>query len=92
MPRPVRVSEAYGTRRLVNEESFTLDVIRCGGVEFLPEDGEFGFLTVLRGELALRWDSGEMKLNEGETCFVPKNAPKLHLRGEGYAALAMPRE
>ena len=89
-PRPVRVSEAYGTRRLVNEENFTLDVIRCGGMEFLPEDGEFGFLTILQGTLTLRWDSGEMTMGEGETCFIPKNAPRLHLRGEGYAALAMP--
>ena len=30
-------------------------------------------------------------LQEGETCFLPKNAPKMHLRGEGYAALAMPK-
>jgi mannose-6-phosphate isomerase len=89
-PLPVRVTDAYGTRRLVNEDRFTLDVIRCGGVEFLPEDGEFGFLTALQGELTLRWDSGEMELRKGETCFLPKNAPRLHLRGEGYAALAMP--
>ncbi len=89
-PRPVRVSEAYGTRRLLNEEKFTLDVIRCGGVEFLPEIGEFGFLTSLRGELCLRWESGEMALREGETCLLPRSVPKTHLRGEGYAALAMP--
>lgn len=89
-PRPVRVSEAYGTRRLLNEEEFTLDVIRCGGVEILPELGEFGILTSLRGELSLRWDSGEMKLAEGETILLPRSAPKMHLRGEGYAALAMP--
>ena len=89
-PRPVRVSEAYGIRRLLNEEEFTLDVIRCGGVEFLPELGEFGILTVLQGKLSLRWDSGEMELNAGETCLLPRNAPIMHLRGEGYAALAMP--
>lgn len=89
-PRPVRVSEAYGTRRLLNEEEFTLDVIRCGGIEILPEIGEFGILTSLRGALSLKWDSGEMRLSEGETCLLPKNAPKMHLRGEGYAALAMP--
>ena len=89
-PRPVRVSEAYGTRRLLNEEEFTLDVIRCGGVEFLPELGEFGILTVLQGKLSLRWDGGEMELNAGETCLLPRSAPKMHLRGEGYAALAMP--
>ena len=89
-PRPVRVSEAYGTRRLLNEEEFTLDVIRCHGVEILPELGEFGILTSLQGELSLKWDSGEMKLGEGETCLLPRSAPKMHLRGEGYAALAMP--
>ena len=91
-PRPVRVSEAYGVRRLVNEEAFTLDVIRCGAVEFLPEIREFGILTVLSGELTLRWESGEMKISEGETVLIPRNAPKLHLRGEGYAALAMPNK
>ena len=89
-PRPVRVSEAYGTRRLLNEEEFTLDVIRFDGVGLLPEINEFGILTSLKGNLTLRWESGEMKLHEGETCLIPKNAPKLHLRGEGYAALAMP--
>ena len=89
-PRPMHVSQAYGTRRLLNEENFTLDTIRCGDMEFLPEITEFGFLTVLQGKLTLRWESGEMALAAGETCFVPKNAPKMHLRGEGYAALAMP--
>ena len=88
--RPVRVSEAYGSRRLLNEERFTLDVIRCGGMEFLPDIGEFGILTVLQGELSLKWYSGEMKLSAGDTCLLPRSAPNMHLRGEGYAALAMP--
>jgi mannose-6-phosphate isomerase class I len=61
-------------------------------VEFLPEIGEFGILTCLEGELALRWDSGQMELKKGETCFLPKSAPKMHLRGEGFAVLSMPRE
>ena len=91
-PRPVHVSEAYGVRRILNEDPFTVDVIRCGGVEFLPEIGEFGILTCLEGELALRWDSGQMELKKGETCFLPKSAPKMHLRGEGFAVLSMPRE
>ena len=89
-PHPMHVSEAYGVRRLLTEDSFTLDVIRCGGAEFLPEPGEFGILTVLQGKLTLRWESGELPLREGETCFLPRNAPKMHLRGEGYAALSMP--
>ena len=89
-PRPVHVAEAYGTRRLLNEENFTLDVIHCGGVEFLPEIAEFGILTVLQGKLTLRWVSGEMTLGEGETCLIPKSAPEMHLRGEGFAALGMP--
>ncbi len=89
-PRPVRVSEAYGTRRLLNEEEFTLDVIRCGGAGILPEIGEFGILTSLQGELSLRWENGAVKLKEGETCFIPRSAPTAHLLGNGYAALAMP--
>ena len=89
-PRPVRVSEAYGTRRLLNEEVFTLDVIRSDGIGVLPEINEFGILTSLKGDVTLRWESGALKLREGETCFIPKNAPKTHIRGEGYAALAMP--
>ena len=89
-PRPLHVSEAYGTRRLLNEENFTLDTIRCGGVELLPEITEFGFLTSLQGNLALQWESGETALAEGETCFIPKSAPAMSLRGKGYAVLAMP--
>ena len=89
-PLPVRVSEAYGSRRLLNEERFTLDVIRCGGMEILPEISEFGILTVLRGELTLKWYNGEMKLGAGETCLLPRDGLMTHLMGEGYAALAMP--
>ncbi len=89
-PDPVRISEAYGTRRVLKEEKFTLDILRCGGTEELPEIREFGILTALNGSMNLRWNSGEMELNEGETCLVPRNAPKLCLQGEGYAALAMP--
>ena len=65
-------------------------VMRTDGMGILPEITEFGILTSLKGSLTLRWESGELKLREGETCFIPKNAPKTHLRGEGYAALAMP--
>ena len=60
-----------------------------GIVAFAKEKG-IGILTSLRGALSLKWDSGEMRLSEGETCLLPKNALKMHLRGEGYAALAMP--
>ena len=89
-PQAAHVSEAYGTQRLVDQKSFTLDIIRCGGTEPLPEGGEFGILTVLEGGLTLYWDSGEMNMRAGETCFLPKSAPKLCLSGEGCAGLAMP--
>ena len=89
---PVRVAESYGAKRLLNEKMFTLDVIRVGGVEMLPPVQEFGMLTVLRGELTLRWISGELRMKKGETCLLPKNAPpEMHLRGDGWAALSMPK-
>ena len=89
-PRPVRVPEACGIHRVVNEERFTLDVIRCGGAERLPEVREFGLLTALQGKLTLEWENGRMALREGETCLLPKSAPAMHLQGGGSAALAMP--
>ena len=91
-PAPLHMPEAYGTHRMLDTESFTLDTIRCGGSEALPAAGDFGFLTCLRGGLALRWEGGEMLLAEGETCFIPCCAPALTLHGEGYAALAMPAD
>ena len=91
-PEPVRASGTFGTERLLEQKQFTLDVIRCGGTEILPEIRDFGILTVLRGTLKLQWKNGEMKLKEGETCFLPKNAPEMHLEGDGTAAMAMPNE
>ena len=89
-PEPLHMPETYGTYRMLDAGSFTLDTIRCGGREQLPEIRNFGFLTCLRGGLALRWENGEMVLAEGETCFIPHSAPGTRLCGEGYAALAMP--
>ena len=91
-PEPVRASGTFGTERLLEQKQFTLDVIRCGGTEILPEIRDFGILTVLRGTLKLQWKNGELKLKEGETCFLPKNAPEMHLEGDGTAAMAMPNE
>ena len=91
-PEPVRIPETAGVRRMLNEERFTLDVIRCGGTENLPEIGEFGILTALQGKLRLCWDGGETELGEGETCLIPRSAPKARLEGNGCAALAMTNE
>ncbi len=90
-PQPVRVAESFGSKRILNEKMFTLDVIRVSGVEMLPELKEFGMLTVTEGELTLRWLGGEMGMKKGETCFLPHYAPpEMHLRGEGCAVLSMP--
>ena len=90
-PMPIRVGKAYGIRRLLNEEKFTLDVIHSGGLEILPPLNEFGLLTCLDGEPELCWaGGGSMTLRKGETVLLPKTAPAMTLRGEGYAALSMP--
>ena len=92
LPRPVRVERSYGVRRLLNEERFTLDVIHSRGLEVLPPVNEFGLLTCLEGMPELRWTGGGMTLRKGETCLLPKSAPPLAMRGEGYAALSMPNK
>lgn len=87
---PVRVTKAFGVRRVLNEASFSLDVIRTDTMEILPPLNEFGILTVTEGELNLRFAGTSMKLRRGETCILPKTAPELAVEGVGAAALAMP--
>ncbi len=90
-PKPIHVEWAPGVKRVLNEEFFTLDILRPSGPLKLPAVREFGFLTVLEGALTLRWQSGSMKLNKGETCFLPSMSPEgLQLEGSGSAALSMP--
>ena len=89
-PRPVRVERASGIRRMLNEEYFTLDVIQTETAAVLPEIHDFGMLTLLEGEMTLKWLSGSVKIQKGETFFLPASAPKMTLQGSGSAALSMP--
>ena len=88
--RPLRVGKAYGTRRVLSEDSFTLDMIACGGMEKVPEVQSFGILTALEEAMTLHWKSGKMILRKGETCLLPRSVPELALEGYGLAVLAMP--
>ena len=87
---PVRVEKAFGVRRVLSEEHFSLDVIRTDSMELLPPVHEFGILTVTEGEMNLRFSGAAVPMKAGETCFLPKNSPELALEGIGAAALAMP--
>ena len=91
-PVPIRVEKAFGVRRLLTEQYFTLDVIRTDTMEILPAVREFGLLTVTEGEMELRFAGGAIRMKAGDTCLLPKNAPELALVGAGAAALAMPVE
>ena len=87
---PVRVVKAYGTKRVLSEDCFTLDVIRTDSIIGLPELHEFGILTVTEGELNIRFAGAAMKMKAGETCLLPHNAAALAAEGKGAAILAMP--
>ena len=87
---PKHVQEAFGTKRVLNEEYFTLDVIRPDGPEPLPPVNQFGLLTALRGEVCLRWKGGSLRMKKGDTCFLPRSVPAASLEGNGWAALSMP--
>ena len=89
-PVPVRVEKAYGVKRVLTEDCFTLDVIRTDTIVTLPEIPDFGILTVTEGELNIRFAGALMKLKAGETCILPHGAPQMALEGIGAAALAMP--
>ena len=89
-PRPLHTGTGLGLRRVLNEEYFTLDLIRTVDGEELPPPRNFGFLTGLEGELTLRWHGGKMPLKPGETVFLANQFPDLVLEGVGVAALSMP--
>ena len=91
-PTPMRVEKAFGVKRVLSEEYFSLDVIRTDAIEILPPVNEFGILTVTEGEAELRFSGASMRMKAGETCLLPRNSPDLALVGIGVcaAALAMP--
>ena len=89
-PMPIHVEKAYGGKRVLKEHYFILDVIRTDDSGVLPPIHDFGMLTVLEGQITLRWKNGRMRLRKGETCFLPRTIPEITLRGRGAAAVAMP--
>ena len=90
-PRPLHVEAADGVRRMLDEECFTLDVIRTHSRAVLPPVKNFGMITLLDGELNMTWTGGSAKMKKGETFFLPGSAPEITVRGEGTAALSMPK-
>ena len=91
--RPIHVERAFGTRRILNEEYFTLDIVQPEGAARLPDVKNFGILTAIEGDMTLWWSSGSMPMKPGDTFFLPGSVPPaLLLRGSGIAALAMPAE
>ncbi len=88
---PKRWEERPGVTRMLDETYFSLDLMRVEGECALPEIGDFGFLTALDGGLTLCWDGGEMKMEKGDSFFLPKASPALRLRGRGRVALSMPK-
>ena len=89
-PSPLRVEKSFGVKRVLSEQYFTLDVIRTNTLEMLPPVHEFGILTVLEGEMELRFAGGVVRMKPGDTCLLPCSSPELALVGHGAAALAMP--
>ena len=89
-PAMKRVGKAFGTRRVLSEKYFTLDLIHTDTMELLPAVHEFGILTVIEGEMELRFSGGMVAMKAGDTCLLAKNGPELALVGAGTAALAMP--
>ena len=77
--------------RVLDETYFTLDLINVSGGQAVPAVNHFGMLTVLEGNLTLAWQGGSRKLTRGESLYIPCAAPALMLKGQGRAALSMPR-
>ena len=77
--------------RVLDETYFTLDLMHVTEPVKVPAIGEFGILTALDAGLTMTWENAEIPMKKGETFYIPKTAPALTLKGEGRAALSMPR-
>ena len=90
--RPVHVERSFGTKRILSEKYFTLDIIQPEEAARLPEIRNFGIITAVEGEMTMCWSSGSMAMKPGDTFFLPAIAPAIQLKGTGIAALAMPAD
>ena len=88
----MHVERSWGVKRVLKEQSFTLDIIQTEGAMKVPAVQDFGILTVIEGELTLWWQSGRMRIRTGETVLLPASVPSLTLKGIGIAALSMPAQ
>ena len=89
---PVHWGEKPGVTRMLEENYFSLDLIRADrGRVALPALTEFGFLTALDDGLILSWEGEDKAMAKGESFFLPKASPALTVYGSGRAALSMPR-
>ncbi len=77
--------------RVLDEEYFTLDLMKVDGQCQLPAIADFGLLTSLEGDVTLCWQGAEKPLIKGESLYIPAAAPELTLKGNGRAALSMAR-
>ncbi len=89
-PSPIHAPEGVCVR-VLNETYFTLDLLHPADSLEMPEIRDFGFLTGLEGTLEVCFACQSMNLAAGETLYIPASAPALTLRGQGRAALSMPR-
>ena len=92
-PDPKHWEETPGVTRMLEEPYFSLDLIRTEGEKrtVLPGIQDFGFLTALDGGLTLAWKDGAIRMEKGESFFLPCESPDLWISGPGRAALSMPR-
>lgn len=77
--------------RVLDETYFTLDLMHITTEVKLPPIRHFGMLTALEGSLTLSWESKEIPLTKGESLYLPTTCPPLTLKGQGRAALSMPK-
>ena len=72
---------------LLRVPAFALDCAAIDGEIALPEKNFFRILTAL-DDMQLCWEGASIRLNPGETAFIPAKAPALTLRGKGRALIS----
>lgn len=89
-PGPLSATElavSKNVRSLLRDELFSVDLAVLQGAEALPfSSGLMRIIGVVRGELDVRYPSGNLTLSPGQFCLIPAGLTKVSLEATGQPA------
>ena len=87
-PGPLRATELAGSKKvrsLLRDELFSVDVVVLHNAEAVPlSTGLMRIIGVVRGEVGVRYASGNLTLSAGQFCLIPAGLTKVSFEATGH--------